>query len=310
MFPAHTPVLAAEAMRLIGLRPGGLWIDATVGAGGHAALMLAGTGPDGVVIGIDRDAEAITYVTERFREFGSRFIAVKANFSETGRVMKTLNLPRARGILADLGVSSMQVDTPGRGFSLRAPGPLDMRMDRDERPTAMDLITQSDEETLAEVIRTLGEERAARRVARAIKSGLKPGAIRDTVTLAEAVAAAAWKAKGSRIHPATKTFQAIRSAVNREPEALDAFLKNLPSVAAPGGRAAVISFQSIEDRAVKRAFAEYAAGCRCPPGLPVCACGRKPRARVLSSGAVKPCSAEIEGNPRARSGRLRAIEFL
>jgi 16S rRNA (cytosine1402-N4)-methyltransferase len=310
MRPPHTPVLAAEAMRLIGLRPGGIWIDATVGAGGHAALMLAGTGPDGIVVGIDRDAEAIAYVNGLFREYGSRFIAVKANFSETGRVAEKLGLPRARAVLADLGVSSMQLDLPARGFSLRASGPLDMRMDRDECLTAMDFISQTDEDVLAEVIRTLGEERAARRVARAIKSGLRAGTIRDTATLAEAVSGAAWKAKGSRIHPATRTFQAIRMAVNREPEALEALLRNLPAIIEPGGRAAVISFHSIEDRAVKRAFAGFTAGCVCPPGLAVCACGRKARARALTPGAIKPSSVEIEGNPRARSGRLRAIEFF
>lgn len=307
---AHTPVLADEAVRVLGVRPGGLWVDATVGLGGHAELMLKRSEPDGVVVGLDRDGEAIEYVRGRFHRYGTRFVAVNGNFASTAKVLGELGLPRADGVLADLGVSSMQLDSPKRGFSFQNAGPIDMRMDRRQEETALGFLGRTDEKTLARVIGTLGEERASGRVARAIKEGLRSGAIRDTLTLANVVASAAWKAAGSRIHPATKTFQAIRAAVNREEESLLAFLADVPELVRPGGRAAVISFQSNEDRAVKRAFAALAAGCVCPPEFAVCACGRKPRARLVVRGAVAPSRDEVSRNPRARSARLRAIELL
>ena len=294
-------------MSLLGVRPGGLWVDATLGGGGHAELMLERSSPDGIVIGIDCDATAVERAARRLERFGDRFRGIRANHAETHMVLERTGAGRARGILADLGVSSFQLDEAGRGFSFSQPGPIDMRMDNGCGQSALEWLTAVEEGELGRFLTAYGEEKNARRIARAIKAGLAAGTITDTATLASAVAAVS--RKGGRIHPATRTFQAIRMAVNREPQSLTALLAQLQVILGPGGRAAIISFHSLEDRAVKRAFQELARGCVCPPDLPVCGCGRQPRGVLVTSGAITPSQEEIDANPRARSAKLRAVEL-
>ena len=304
----HTPVMAREAVAMLGVRKSGMWIDATLGGGGHAELMLERSSPDGLVIGFDRDAEAVKRCTRKFSNYGSRFMPVNANFADMLAEMRRAGLGRADGVLADLGLSSFQLEDAGRGFSFSKKGPLDMRMDRDSGMGAAEVIDSMDESELSKVIAQYGGEKAASRVARAIKEGRASGRIGDTESLAAVVSGAAWR-RGA-INPATRTFQAIRMAVNRELESLHSFLGSLPEILAPKGRAVVISFHSLEDRAVKAAFADLSKGCVCPTGLGVCVCGRKPRSKVLTSGALMPSPEEVANNPRSRSARLRAVELI
>jgi len=304
---SHTSVMADEAVSLMGVRPGGVWIDATLGGGGHAAMILEKSAPDGILLGIDRDPEAVERCTARFAPFGKRFRAVNADFGDLEAVIRESGIGKADGIMADLGLSTLQLDEASRGFSFSRPGPLDMRFNRHSGITAMELLKQSDEAGIAEIIKNFGEERESGKIARAIRNGLSDGRIKDTAGLAGAIFGV--MGRRGRIHPATRTFQALRIAVNGELESLEKFLGSLPLVLKPGGRAVVISFHSLEDRMVKKSFADLTAGCRCPKDLPVCVCGVKPRARRLTSGTLKPSGGEIEKNPRARSARLRAIQM-
>jgi 16S rRNA (cytosine1402-N4)-methyltransferase len=303
----HTPVMIEEAIALLAPHPGGVWVDATLGGGGHAERILRETSPDGILVGVDKDEQAIARCRERLAVYGDRFRPFKADFADLKTVLDRAGLGGADGVLADLGTSSFQLDEAERGFSFGKPGPVDMRMDREAPRTAMKMIEEMTERGLAEVISRYGEERSAPAVARAIKKALAAGAIKDTVSLAEVVSKAAWKRGG--INPATRTFQALRIAVNDELGSLEAFLKSVPGMLRPGGRAVVISFHSLEDRTVKAALRELAAGCRCPSDLPVCACGRTSMGRLLTSGAIMASESEIEANPRSRSARLRGIEL-
>jgi 16S rRNA (cytosine1402-N4)-methyltransferase len=289
---------------VVAVRPGATIVDGTLGGGGHAALLLA---RGARVIGLDRDPAALAAATARLASFGERFVPVQANFRAIDAVVARLGIERIDGALVDLGVSSPQFDDPARGFSFRGAGPLDMRMGPDAEPLA-DYLARVDERELAHAIDAYGEERFARPIARRIQERLPE--IRDTAQLAEAIASAiprkAWPPK---IHPATRTFQALRIAVNDELGALADWLRAVPALLAPGGRAAAISFHSLEDRAVKRAFEELTRVCRCPPELPVCVCGG-PKFRAVTRKAIVPSDAEVERNPRARSAKLRAVEKL
>lgn len=299
----HLPVLPGETIAALGIRPGAVVVDGTLGYGGHAELLLRSGAQ---VIGLDRDPRAIEAARERLAPFGSAFRAVQANFRHIRQVLDRLGIEKVHGALVDLGVSSPQLDVAERGFSFRNPGPLDMRMGEDA-PTLAEWLERVDERELRRAIATWGEERFAGPIAKAIKRELHR--IENTVELAEVVAAAmprgAWP-KG--IHPATRTFQALRIAVNDELGALDDWLRALPEVIAPGGgRAAAISFHSLEDRAVKQGFAALAHPCRCPPGMPVCACGAA-EWKLITRKAIVPSEEEIAKNPRARSAKLRAVE--
>jgi 16S rRNA (cytosine1402-N4)-methyltransferase len=283
---SHEPVLLPEALELLAVRPGGLWVDGTVGPGGHAAEMLRRSAPDGHLLGLDRDAETLADARRSLEPFGERARLVHADFRRLPDLMAPAS---ANGILLDLGVSSRQLDEPGRGFSFRAEGPLDMRMDRSQGPTAAEAVNRMREADLADLIYRFGEERKSRRVARAIVEARRRTPILTTAALAEIVRRAARGRPG--LDPATRTFQALRIHVNRELERLGPTLAELAALLAPGGRLAVIAFHSLEDREVKQTFRELARG-----GF-----------RLLTRKPVRPTLEEARRNPRSRSAKLRAL---
>jgi 16S rRNA (cytosine1402-N4)-methyltransferase len=304
----HRTVLRREAVDLLAPAPGKVFLDGTLGGGGHAeALLDAGAR----VIGLDQDPAALQAARARLGALGDRFVAEHANFRDARGVLDRLGVAEVDGALVDLGVSSPQLDAAERGFSFRAKGPLDMRMDPTRGQPLSALLDQWDERALARIVETLGEERFARRIARAIHRARRAGELEDTAQLAELVASSIPRKAWPRdVHPATRTFQALRIAVNDELGALSAFVGDLPRIVARGGRAAAISFHSLEDRIVKRGFAKLATGCICPPELPVCACGRVAQWKLLTRKAVQASDAEQRENPRSRSARLRAVERL
>ena len=296
----HATVLRDEVVQLLKPVPGKRLVDATLGGGGHAeALLEAGA----EVIGVDRDPSAVT--AARTRLAGSdRFHALEGRAGELESLLGPMGLLPLDGLLLDLGVSSPQLDTPERGFSFQTEGPLDMRMGRTGE-TASQLIARLSEHELSALLRELGEEPFARPIARALKRDLPTTTFAAVESIKGAVPRKAWP---SKIHVATRTFQALRIAVNDELGELDRVLTALPRLLRIGGRAAVIAFHSLEDRAVKQGFRTLEGRCTCPPGLPVCACGAQGTFRVLTRRAVQASEAEVERNPRARSARLRAVE--
>ena len=307
----HEPVLAREVVELLRPGPGLLFLDGTLGGGGHSELFLAAGAQ---VIGMDKDPRALAAATARLARYGEAFRAVRGDFRDARNVLAALGLQGVDGALVDLGVSSPQLDDPSRGFSFREGGPLDMRM-ASEGPGLADLLARVDERELARIIHEYGEERFARPIARAIKAALagagEGDAPLDTARLAEVVSGAIpRKAWPPRIHPATRTFQALRIAVNDELGALAAWLESLPAIMRPGGRAGAISFHSLEDRAVKEKFRALCQACICPPGMPVCGCGAAASFKAVTRKAVVAGEAELSRNPRSRSGRLRVVERL
>ncbi len=307
---AHRPVLLTEVRTLLAPRRGGLVIDCTVGMGGHAEALLEVVGPSGRVLGLDRDAESLREAARRLTVFGDCFVPVHADFRDLANVLLENGTGDVDGLLADLGISSFQIDAPERGFSFTADGPLDMRMDRSRGETAASLIEKLPEKELARILREYGEEPAARRVARLLARERVKHPIRSTLQLAELVERAARGRRGARIHPATRTFQALRIAVNRELEGLDRFVEQACGSLAPGARAAFITFHSLEDRIVKRAILSLTRRCVCPPLLPRCVCGTPGIVERITRKAVRPGEAEIRANPRSRSARLRVVQRL
>ncbi len=304
----HTPVLAEEVRALLDVSPGDTVVDATFGAGGHAALLAADLRGEGKLIAIDRDPAARAYF-ERFRR-GTR---VQARFlrGEFAVVLGQLasNGVRADAILLDLGVSSMQIDQPERGFSYSVDAPLDMRMDPSSEPSAAELVNEASESELASIFRRYGEERFARAIAREIGRRRRRDPLTRTSQLVDAIKAAIpAPARFGEGHPAKRVFQALRIAVNDELGQLERALPAAVDMLRPHGRIVVISFHSLEDRVVKRFFRAEARGCTCPPEFPACVCGREPRLRVLTSRAIRPTAQETADNPRAASARLRAAE--
>ncbi|MBN2497862.1 MAG: 16S rRNA (cytosine(1402)-N(4))-methyltransferase RsmH [Deltaproteobacteria bacterium] len=300
--------MPAQVVDLLQVVPGGRYVDLTVGAGGHARLILERSGPDGRVLGVDRDPEALALARERLAGAGERLLLVHGRFSDLPELMARAGWKTADGLLADLGVSSMQLERPERGFSFQRPGPLDMRMDRTGGRPLSRLLDEIDAPTLAERLAELGELGGARGLARAILEARRQGRLTDTVRLAELVSARVRAGRRTRTHPATRVFLALRLLVNAELDELEALLSRLPEPLAAGGRAVIISFHSLEDRLVKQRFAELEGSCRCPPGLPACRCGARVQMRRLTRRAMRPDRAELETNPRARSARLRAAE--
>jgi len=303
----HEPVLPREVVELLRPGPGRLLLDCTLGGGGHAELFLEAGAQ---VIGVDRDPRAVAAARARLARYGEAFRAVRADFRDARGALDALGMGEVDGALADLGVSSPQLDEPGRGFSFARPGPLDMRMAQ-EGETLAELLARVDERELARILRRYGEEPFARPIARAVKRAVSSGELPDTARLAEVVAGAiprrAWP---RRIHPATRTFQALRIAVNDELGSLAAWLESLPSLVRVGGRAAAISFHSLEDRMVKERFRALTRACTCPPDLPVCACGARASFAPVTRKAVVAGEAEVARNPRARSARLRVVERI
>jgi len=302
---SHRPVLLRETIELLAAGRGGLFVDCTVGLGGHSEAILQAS-PDAQVLGIDRDEEALGLATERLAQYGSRFRSVHADFRELTRVLATAKVRQVRGVVADLGVSSLQLDSLGRGFSFRHEAPLDMRMDRSSGETAAELLGRLSEVEIARIIFEYGEERRSRRIARWIVERREHGEpIQTTHDLADLVARAVGPDKKRRIHPATRTFQALRIAVNGELENLDRFLVQAVDHLEQAGRLAVISFHSLEDRIVKRTLLKLSGRCQCPPRLPVCICGVTKQISILTRRAIVPGEEEIEENPRSRSAKLR-----
>jgi 16S rRNA (cytosine1402-N4)-methyltransferase len=284
----HVPVLLAEALELLAVRPGGLYVDGTVGLGGHAEAVLRASSPDGRLLGLDRDGETLERARARLAGFGGRARLEQGDYRE---IPERLAGEEADGILLDLGVSSVQLDQAERGFSFQAEGPLDMRMDRSAGTTAADLVNRMRERDLADLLYALGEEPASRRIARAIVFARERKPIETTSELADIVRRAAPRRRPGGLHPATRTFQALRIRVNREIEGLGEAFERAAGCLKPGGRLAVIAFHSLEDRAAKEAFRALA--------------GRG--FRVLTRKPVRPGEAEVRANPRARSARLRAV---
>ena len=307
----HRPVLLFEAVKLLAPERGGLFVDATLGLGGHSEAILTAS-PDTRVLGIDRDREAIRLASDRLARFGTRFRAAHANFREIARILDEAGEKDVSGVLADLGVSSLQFDTPERGFSFRHDAPLDMRMDATgDEETAAELLERLPEEEIARVLYEYGEERKSRRIARWIVERRERGEpLKTTGELASLVARAVGYKRGDRVHPATRTFQALRIAVNGELEGLDEFVETAVDLLQTQGRLAVISFHSLEDRVVKRALRRLAGQCECGRRVPVCACGARRAVEVLTRRPVVPSEQELEENPRARSAKLRACSKL
>jgi 16S rRNA (cytosine1402-N4)-methyltransferase len=288
---SHEPVLVAEVLALLAPSRGGLFVDCTVGLGGHTQALLEHGASR--VLGLDRDAAALDYARERLQPFGDRVELVHADYRRLDEILAARNLPPVDGLLADLGVSSMQLDAPGRGFSFRRDEPLDMRMDTTQGPTAADALREVDERTLADVIYRFGEERYSRRVARAVIEARARNAIETTGQLADLVRRAIPRKGYSRIDPATRTFQAIRIWINRELEGLDTFLASAARNLSAGGRLSIVTFHSLEDRIVKHTLR----GLQADGGL-----------KILTKRPVVPSEAETARNPRARSAKLRAAE--
>jgi len=287
--PPHTPVMLREVLEWLRVKPDGTYIDATLGAGGHAEA-IAGKLTSGRLIGLDRDARALAMAQERLKIFGTKVTVVEAPFSRIAEVARELGIPPADGVLADLGVSSMQLDQAARGFSFREAGPLDMRMNAEDELTADEIVNRWPERELADLLYREADEHDSRRIARAI---VRARPIRDTAHLATAVAGVRKQWGRQRLHPATKTFLALRIAVNRELEELGQFLSRTPAAMNSGGRWVVLSYHSREDRLVKRAFQEGE---------------RAGTLRVLTKHVIRPTEEETAGNPRSRSAKLRCAE--
>lgn len=307
----HEPVLLRETLELLAPRPGATLVDATLGGGGHAEALLETLGPDGRLLGIDRDPAALEITRRRLERFGQRFTALRGDHNDVVELLQEAEIFVTDGILLDLGVSSMQLDDPARGFSFRADGPLDMRMDPGSPLTAAAFLAGCSEEELKRVLRSYGEERMARAIARALVRERAREPITRTGQLAAIVERVLGPgARRFRIHPATRTFQALRIAVNQEVEGLTELVSGAVSILRRGGRLAVIAYHSLEDRAIKRAMKSLAERCTCPRELPVCGCGRENLVRILTRKAVRPTAEEVARNPRSRSAKLRVAERL
>jgi 16S rRNA (cytosine1402-N4)-methyltransferase len=305
----HEPALVAETVDILApaLHSGGTFVDATLGRAGHARAVLAAA-PRARLVGIDRDPVALEESRTNLGEFADRARLVRGDFKEIASVLERLGDEEVRGVLLDLGVSSPQLDDPERGFGFRTEGPLDMRMDPDQRLTAADVVNTYDFRRLTSVIRRYGEERFASRIARAIERSRPIETTTELAGIVKEAIPAATRRTGP--HPARRTFQAIRIEVNGELTALGDALPAAVDVLRPGGRIAVISYHSLEDRIVKRFFADQARGCTCPPEFPVCRCDAHARVRVLTRRPIRPPRDELQHNPRASSAKLRAAERL
>lgn len=308
---SHLSVLPDEVLAFLAPTSGGIFLDGTVGGGGHARLILEASAPDGRLIGLDRDPSALRKAAEVLAPYGDRVVLRHRNFSDAAEVLGELGIAGLDGMLLDLGVSSHQLDETSRGFSFRGEAPLDMRMDPTGGQTAADVLNAAAAEELAHIFREYGEERWAGRIARRIVQVRQQQPLTTTRELAELVRETVPGGKApARIHPATRVFQALRIFVNQELEHVHRGISVAIDLLNPGGRLVVISFHSLEDRIVKRIFQEEAKGCICPPRLPACVCNHHPRLELLTRKGVRAAEAEVEANPRARSAVLRAVRRI
>lgn len=306
----HLSVMPDEVIHFLALKSAGIYLDGTLGGGGHSRLILENA-PQATLLGIDRDQAALAAAGEVLAAFGERFHPVHGDFAGLTGHLAERGLTSLDGFILDLGVSSHQLDTRERGFSFQQDAPLDMRMDTSQGETAADLLNDLPEQELERIIADYGEERWAKRIAAFIVKAREESPITSTFQLVDIIKGAVPKAKwDERIHPATRTFQGLRIAVNHELESLEQGMRAALDLLKPGGRGVIISFHSLEDRIVKHIFREYAEGCTCPRQLPVCACGKKPRVKILTGRPVTATQQETDQNPRARSAKLRAVEKL
>jgi 16S rRNA (cytosine1402-N4)-methyltransferase len=304
---SHVSVLVPEVISSLGPRPGKRYLDGTLGGGGHAEQILIESSPDGQVLGLDRDDEALAAAQQRLGRFGDRLIARQASFADALDILGAIGWNRVDGVILDLGVSSHQIDSLERGFSFRAEAVLDMRMDRRQSIDARQILNSSSAAELERIFRVYGEEPQARRIAAAIVAQRQTRPFETTRELVRVVEHV--KGRGRRgHHPATQVFQALRIAVNQELEHVERFLETGYETLQPQGRMAIISFHSLEDRMVKTAFRKWSRACICPPRAPSCRCGWSQKVKILTKKPAVPSPAEIDANPRARSAKLRAVE--
>ena len=306
---SHEPVLLSETIEALNIKEGGTYIDCTTGGGGHSFAVCSALGEGGRMICIDRDPAALEAAGKKLAPFSEKVTFVRGNFCDLASILAMNGVERADGILCDLGVSSHQLDTPERGFSYIHDAPLDMRMDPDSPLSAYELVNESGEEELASILFEYGEEKLSRKIASAIVKRRQEKPIARTSELSELVASVyPPKARHENGNPAKRTFQALRIAVNRELDAIGPMIEAAKDALVPGGRLAVITFHSLEDRIVKQSFAALAKGCTCPPEFPVCVCGKKPQVTLFKP--VAPGEEELQRNPRSHSARLRAFEKI
>ena len=304
----HQPVLLREAVEHLAVRPGGVCVDATVGEGGHTSSVLQASAPLGVVLGVDRDPRSLLRAQERLKEFGDRFIGIQGNYADAVQMVRSRGFNKVDGFLLDLGFSSRQVDAEGYGFSFQRDEPLDMRYDPvGQSMTAAEIVNSHSEEELARLFFEYGEEPRARAAARAIVQG-RP--INTTGELAALVAQVIHLGRGRRVNPATRVFQALRIAVNDELTNVGSGLAAAIELLNEGGRLAVISYHSLEDRLVKNTLVDEATGCICPLELPVCVCEHQPTLRIINRRIIRPAAEEVAANPRSRSARMRVAERI
>lgn len=307
----HATVMPREAIELLACRPGGIYVDGTLGGGGHSLEILKASSPDGRLIGIDQDDEALAAATERLKEFKGRTILLKGNFRDIRETLTGLGIDAVDGIILDLGVSSFQFESAERGFSFRFEARLDMRMDKSLKASAYELVNELDADALEKIFREYGEEREARRISRAIERVRASKPIETTGDLVRLILDTIPKRfQAGHIHPATRVFQALRIAVNDELGSLQDGLTGAVESLKSEGRIVVISFHSLEDRIVKTTFRDMSRGCICPPRFPKCVCGVKPVLKVITKKAATPKEDELTENPRARSAKMRAAEKI
>ena len=304
--PSHKPVLLEESIAMLQVQRGGKYIDCTIGGGGHAAAILERSAPGGKLLGLDADPDAIAAARERLKRYGDSAILVNENFKYLESICDRYEFRPVNGIMFDLGMSTLQLETPNRGFSFQQDSALDMRFSPRQILTAADIVNTYSEQELAQILERYGEERRSRQIARRV---LERRPVSTTQELAQLVIEAVGTGRG-RIHPATRTFQALRIAVNQELENLGLALGQAVNLLGSGGRLVVISFHSLEDRLVKEFLRRESRGCLCPPTVPVCVCGHKPVLRIVAKKVIKPSPAELRENPRSRSARMRVGERI
>lgn len=311
IIPFHDPVLSREAVEHLEVRSGLVYVDATAGEGGHSLALLQASAPSGSVLGIDKDPRSLARAQKRLSSFGTRFQAVAGNYADIQKIARDAQYPATDGVLIDLGLSSWQLEASGAGFSFQRDEPLDMRFNPNQTdPNAADLVNLASEDELSRILLNLGEEPKARIIARIIVQSRSEGYIETTNQLSAILRRVPGLGRGKRTHPATRTFQALRIAVNDELANLQLGIQGAISLLKTGGRLAIISYHSLEDRIVKQTFVQESSDCICDKTIPVCTCGHKAITRIVNRRIVTPSSPEVKSNPRSRSARMRVVEKL